>query len=506
MDFDFLKGKRTCLEEKVKEHSIQNSAGSKLEYLKILDTYGVSWTMEKAARDTIQNFFDANNSTLDGINVILANDGDNYTIRIHGGTEYDFRRLTHLGGTTKFNNEFTAGSFGEGAKILALVLLRDYGFSQVRFGSQNWELDFLLKELPEGEYVEQRKGLFAFLNQKEEKFPGNFVEFKTKNKGNAEIFAEAKELFYSSKNQDFQSSSLDIPGVGGFKYLPRQENSDFVPKGNFYHVGQRRHFEEEKWQNVEHVNLWTHSNNILSRDRDRGIVSRGEIFYIVIPKILNSANDEDLIKIVYEMKPLWSNAEKYHVGAKILEKTVERLASKKIKLDFDEKYLASGLFPSHSVILSLMSSGYIICSAFFSEIGMKKMLDKTIEMQEHYKIDATAEEKERVRMLCMVAESLNKENKKVWIFDRIEEKNIFIGQYNQSFVWLSSEILKSGFHRALATYLHELDHKYGNDYSSEFSYALTNTLEDVIQKSIYNPELYCKLNSNWNESLKREFF
>ena len=399
MIFDFLKGKKSGLEEKIKEHLVQNSAKSKLEYLKILDSYGVSWSMEKAVRDTLQNFFDANNSTLDGINVILTNEDDNYTIRIHGRTEYDFRRLTHLGGTTKFNNEFTAGSFGEGTKILALVLLRDYDFSQIRFGSQNWELDFLLKELPKGEYVEQRKGLFALLNQKEEKFPGNFIEFKTKNKDNVKIFAEAKELFYSSKNQDFQSPSLDISGVGGLKYLPREEGSLEIPCGNFYYAGQRRHFEVERWNTVEHFNVWTYKNDILNNNRDRGTITRGELCEIVIPEIINSSSNKNLIKLVYEMKPIWSKTKSYHVGSKILKKIIEKLHENKVRLKFEDKYFSLDGFLSNSLLMAFENQGYVICPMDFQFIGMKSVKEKFSEMQEHYKLEPTPEEKVRFNVL-----------------------------------------------------------------------------------------------------------
>ena len=62
------------------------------------------------------------------------------------------------------------------------------------------------------------------------------------------------------------------------------------------------------------------------------------------------------------------------------------------------------------------------------------------------------------------------------------------------------------FNRAVATYLHEIDHKYGDDYSASFSYALTNTLEDVIKIMLKNSDIYSTLERIWEESLKREFY
>ena len=137
------------------------------KYLGILDSYGVSWPLEKAARDTLQNFFDGNNQTLNGIdiNIEKRERSDDYAIRIKGNAEYDHRMLLHLGGTTKEDSRFTAGGIGEGAKILALVLLRDYDFSQVRFRSQDWIVDFAMDNVPESDYVERRKGLFAIISK-----------------------------------------------------------------------------------------------------------------------------------------------------------------------------------------------------------------------------------------------------------------------------------------------------------------------------------------------------
>jgi hypothetical protein len=474
------------------------------KYLGILDTYGVEWSLEKAARDTLQNFFDGNNSTLDGVDVSVSQEGEEHVIRIKNHAEYDFRRLMHLGGTTKSDDPFSAGGFGEGAKVLALTLLRDYGFSQVRFGSQNWELDFILDDLPEGEYVEQRKGLFAGLKESIASTKGNFIEFRTTNPEHAKMFIDAKEFFYSSDNEDFKNPSLDIPGVGGFKYLPREEGSYDTPKGNFYYVGQRRHFDKEEWNNVEHVSLWTYTNDALKKDRDRGIVTRSDIEYKIIPKILDATSIDDLSRLVYEMKPIWSGTFSYEIGYKVLEGISKRLAKNKVKLDFDEKYLASTLFLSEEIKDNLRAQGYVICSHFFADIGMKSAGQKFKDMQTHYKIETTPDEEERINMLYEAIVPFNRDKKDVWVFDRKDENNIIQGQYNEAFIWMARDALTKPFHEALATYLHEVDHKHGTDQSAQFSYALTDTLGVVIKQIMEQPELYQRLEKIWNDSLPKK--
>ncbi|NJO18328.1 MAG: hypothetical protein HC877_22125 [Thioploca sp.] len=472
-------------------------------YLGILDTYGVDWSLEKAARDTLQNFFDGNNRTLDGVDVIVNQEGEDYTIRISNHAEYDFRRLMHLGGTTKSDDPFAAGGFGEGTKILALALLRDYGFSQVKFGSRNWELDFVMDDVPKGEYVEQRKGLFAGLKGTEKRKAGNFIEFRTKKPEHAQAFVDAQELFYSSDNPDFQNPSLDIPGVGGFKYLPREEGSRNTPKGNFYHVGQRRHFDKEEWNTVEHVNIWTYVNDVLKKDRDRGVVTRREIEEKVIPKILDAGSREDLSRLVYDMRPLWSGVWSFEVGYKLLEGIAKRLAKQDVKLEFDDKYLASTAFMPSNIADSLKQQGFVICPGFLGEIGMKSALEKFRDMQQHYRVETTPDEEARISILYEAITPFQRDRKDVWVFDRERENSIIQGQYDEAFVWLSRETLGKAFHEALATYLHEVDHKNGSDSSAEFSYALTDTLGKVISGITTQPELYQRLEKRWNQTLPK---
>ena len=61
--------------------------------------------------------------------------------------------------------------------------------------------------------------------------------------------------------------------------------------------------------------------------------------------------------------------------------------------------------------------------------------------------------------------------------------------------------MRKPFPDALATYLHEVDHKHGSDHSAEFSEALTVTLGVVMREIIQQPQLYQKLEQRWNQTL-----
>ncbi len=468
----------------------------------ILETYGVSWTLEKAARDTWQNFFDSNARTLDGVDAEVAKEDSEYVIRIRNNATYDFRRLLHLGGTTKSKSDYSAGGIGEGAKILGLVLLRDYNFSKVKFASLDWSLEFLLKEIPKSTYVEPIKGLFAYVEKYNDAIEGNMIEFRTREKAYVDIFKKSKDLFYHLGNLDFYNPTLDIKDVGGFKFLGGNTSPKSFPKGNLYIAGQRRHFAAETWDNVEYVSIWLHRNRLSRKDRDRGLITRDELFEEIIPEIISNASQDKLVKAVREMEPIWTepSGQKRKVGPILLEKIVNQLAEDGVKLEFDNKYLARSPL-SLSLHIALSMQGYVLCADFMEKIGMKPSKEKFRELQKHYKTEISLKDEEKIKILYEAVKPLGRNPKEIWIFSRENEKSIFNGQYNENFVWLSLEVLHGSFSKALATYLHELDHKHGSDLSSEFSYALTDTLEDVIEYIIEKPDVYKELEKKWNSYL-----
>src|SRR3989338_2941239 len=463
------------------------------KYLGILDSYGVSWSLEKAARDTLQNFFDGNHQTLDGVDISVTNVGfRKHQVRIQNHSTYDFRRLLHLGGTTKAEDTHSAGGIGEGAKILALALLRDYGFSQVRFGSQDWVVDFSMNDIPDGEYVEKRKGLFAKCSKASEPIDGNFVELRTSNKRNAQVFEEAKDLFYHSQNPDFQNPTLEIPKVGGFRFLGQNRN------GNFYFAGQRRHLDEEVWENVENVSIWAWSNRGLRKDRDRGLVTKKEFYEGIVKPMVQSTKRDELERVLYEMEPIWTEVSGYEkkVGPGILEAIADRLGVQGVKLTFDDKYVASCL-GGWSYRDALREQGYIICNSNLSKVGMLTVAERFRRLQEHQKLEPTEKDTQKIEVLYDSVRPLGREPKEVWVFGKDQEKNIVNGEYNERFVWMARESLRTSYHQALATYLHELDHKHGTDQSKEFSYALTDTLGEVIMQMTRQPETFQALEKRW---------
>ncbi|MEK9167619.1 MAG: hypothetical protein AAB613_02655 [Patescibacteria group bacterium] len=490
------------------EQRLQNG-----EYLGILESYAVSWDMEKAGRDVWQNFFDAAGGTVDGVRYQIAEEGEDenkhYIVTVEGDAEYDYRKLLHIGGTSK-EDDSTAGGFGEGSKILSLVLLRDQGFSDVKFGSSDWQLDFSLQQLPEGVYDKPVRGLTAQL-AKGEKRQGNFIQLTTSDPEKAKAIITARDLFFSSENPDFQAPTADVKfdegGGAGFKFLGLDERG-YLNKGHLYDAGQRRHFDkDEKWETVDGVNIWSW-NKVFGKDRDRGSISRQALEKNLIEPMIAKLSQEEIVRSLEELGPVWEGGKtwSYEVTYKIMDHSVKKLAAENVRLEFPETYLANSAFMPMYISEALKSQGYTLCHNFFEKIGMKAAAEKFREMQEHLKSEPSPEQQQRIETLQQAVNLLQQAfeggkiakeiaNKEVWLFDRAKENSIVHGQYNEAFVWLSEDILKRPFPEALATYLHEIDHKSGSDQSAEFSYALTNTLRDVVATLLSDPEIFAKFSN-----------
>lgn len=113
--------------------------------LALLDGYKVRWSRETVARDVVQNFFDA---AADFDHVSIDVDEQEGTVRVAGRATFDLDYLRYIGATSK-QGQRAAGGFGEGFKICALVLLRDYRV-EVRAGSGAWEIRPTLRPMKLG--------------------------------------------------------------------------------------------------------------------------------------------------------------------------------------------------------------------------------------------------------------------------------------------------------------------------------------------------------------------
>ncbi|MBL7072533.1 MAG: hypothetical protein ISS33_01985 [Candidatus Omnitrophica bacterium] len=275
--------------------------------------YGIKWDIIKTARDvSVQNYADGHCGTLDGVNyVVTRKESGEYILRIEGYGEYDMTKALTLGASGKRTEsgeivEGTQGKHGEGLKVAALLLLRDFGASRVIYSSRNWQVNYFIRSGEETLHPE--------INQVSDR-GGNYTEIITSDPELIYNLLTAINLVYHSCNPDFQTPTLDNT-VGGFKYLGSNHTSE-LNKGNLYLQGLRFQTSYARsvpaWENgVPGISFWTYRKSfaphMLNRERPPVCLDRDQdSFKIAVKSVLEASSMEELLGVLRELEPVWSN-------------------------------------------------------------------------------------------------------------------------------------------------------------------------------------------------------
>lgn len=511
---------------KLLRHNIESTSFErqveKGHYLNLLETYGVKWNLEKVGRDVLQNFFDANGQTLDGVDIqtsiVEKMDAiDKQKIKtgrvlIQAPQEYDWRELIHFGGTTKQDSETSVGGFGEGLKVAAFVLTRDFGAKQIMAASHDWELDYYFDNVKSEAYRKPVKGLYAKKHKRDE-LPGNYLEIVFEGddvEKKVKIFQDAKTLFYSRENPDFHGASFNNKATGGFKVLSpdlKKPGWGKNQKGHLYLAGQRTHYDSrDKWETVEDLNIWTWKK-VQPKDRDRGMLTRSELKADVLPLIVDSMSLDDLKKSTYDFRPLWNQFSPPSPGDDLLEKIIDKLAQTKTILEFEKEYVAYDLPWDVSWIAeALVSQGFKLCRSYMKKVGMRGAIEQFKEWQSHNRVEASPAEIKKIELLQKAARAFGlpeDELKEVWIFSAAGEKSVVHGQYNPMFYWMAREALSQPFSDALHTYVHEAAHKEGPHGNAKFDYALQDRIQKIHRFILEHKDEWNKIDEEWKSITER---
>jgi len=111
---------------------------SEIIKLNILISYPVKWNNFFVMRDFVQNFFDAigYEDFFDGFKYKY----DSGELTMEGKTSFDLDWLCYLGTSTKRDPDTkSAGRFGEGFKLAALIAYRDFGYD-ITMESKDWRI------------------------------------------------------------------------------------------------------------------------------------------------------------------------------------------------------------------------------------------------------------------------------------------------------------------------------------------------------------------------------
>jgi hypothetical protein len=509
-------------------------------YLGLLTTYHVPWDNEKTARDVWQNFFDGQGGTLDGVIFSKKKTPTGTEVSITGLGEYSYMHLMHMGGGTKTLEDSNVGGYREGAKVAALIMLTRMGAQQVVHESDDWRLTYYLAEVPDYKNGEEpAQGLYAKVervpHQAGSRFRVNFPDVKT-----AKQFIDARNLFYSSENPDFQNPTYENPDVGGFKLHKGK-------KGNIYEAGQRRLFiksaglglrtTEGTYDAVPDITLWT-NGKVFSADRDRGAISEQQVTQRMIDSIVQGMSEDDIRTVILNNPQFWYGKEKPVVEAdpnsidldtideppdydpnasksetraflarwteelmdalypttvagQLLDRIIDSYTEKYkgAPMKFPDKYIAQG---SGQYDSALEQAGYIICHPAMQELGMATTDETFMKMMEHFRVEPTEAENIRTALLQKFARDVLRipDAPPIWMFNAAREKSFLHGHYTPQFLWVSQEQVHREFSTALRTYLHEITHKFisghNQDFVREFSRVYNEAMLEM-EKAIVDP-------------------
>ncbi len=371
------------------------SAGMKLNYGK-----RTNWSDKKVARDIMQNFYDANNYTLDGVGVSIKRADGGYKIRVTGNGVYNCGEMLEMGSGNKLaKSPYNAGGFGEGSRIVVANLLGQGKTSAVKYGSADWQIEFI----PKGESIVRKT------EKTEEILDGNFIEFTTKDKGFVQSFIESLNFFKNSNNPDFKDLTYESRDFA-FKILSPDE------KGNLYLTQRFECGAPEKWdESMSGLSLIFNRKpdpekfkQLCGREfqtgRDRVYITPDDISNLT-KYFAQDMSDEDLLQTIIKTQNFWVKNDKTK-DAKEMEEFIKSLCSiaqqRNLKIDFRDIKLCEPIrYMSNEAKKYLKGLGYEFSdsSLELSKIGLKTSSEILAQCSEHTPKIPTKAEIQKLKIL-----------------------------------------------------------------------------------------------------------
>lgn len=485
-----------------------------------------NWSNEKIARDLMQNFYDGNGHTLEGVDLkVKQNDDGTYTIRIDGKGIYNYEHLKRLGGSDK-DDPRDAGGFGEGSRILAGSLLAK-GTNRVRFACKDWQMDFTTAENART----HEEGVMRTLTKSDAQLDGNYVEFDTNDKALVEKIMDSKNYFYSPNNPDFRD--LDIENeFFGFKVNPNKN-------GNLYYI-QRFQTPDKKMDNgLQDMTLVfkqaAFGENFqnkagytihLNTTRDRMAIEPEQMSELT-RAYAKTLPDAELVKAISALEPIFTsdncNSEKFrrenkanNLSYQFAQSIIHEAASRGIKLDFEEKKIVY-VKESSEWRTSLSSKeeaffkkeGYIFAN-MGTEIGIEDAESLYAKLHRPHSIKPTEQQAKQLQILNEAIKLITendkfglfpKEETQLYAFDETSNIESKTGYYaavnsgNLDGVFINTKILQLEFFPTMLTnVLCEMLEDQTNKALSSYSYNQTELIRSQLNTLISQPQIVEKLN------------
>lgn len=485
-----------------------------------------NWSNEKIARDLMQNFYDGNGHTLEGVDLkVKQNDDGTYTIRIDGKGIYNYEHLKRLGGSDK-DNPKDAGGFGEGSRIIAGSLLAK-GTNRVRFACKDWQMDFTTAE----NVRTHEEGVMRTLTKNEAQLDGNYVEFDTNDKELVEKIMDSKNYFYSPNNPDFRD--LDIENeFFGFKVTPDKN-------GNLYYI-QRFQTPDKKMDNgLQNMTLIfkqaAFGENFqnkggytidLNTTRDRMAIEAEQMSELT-RAYAKTLPDADLVKAISALEPIFTsdncNSEKFrrenkanNLSYQFAQSIIHEAASRGIKLDFEGKKIVyvkessewrTNLSSKEEAFFN--KEGYIFAN-MGTELGIEDAESLYAKLHRPHSIKPTEQQAKQLQILNEAVNLITsndkmglfpKEGTQLYAFDETSNIESSTGYYaavnskNLDGVFIHTNKLKAeSFPTMLTNVLCEMLEGQTSKNLSSYSYNQTELIRSQLNTLITQPQIIEKLN------------
>jgi hypothetical protein len=458
----------------------------------VTTAWGVEWDEKYIARDLMQNFFDANRSSLDQV---LVNDV-NRNVMVSAPAQFNLTRLFYLGSE---KGDESIGQYGEGFKAAAVCLLRDQGVTPIAVSGRHMVVLRISNEKIHG--TDLSPVVYDYYTLAYEMtgaaliLPGcSHKLVDAMKKGLSNFFYEQNEL------------------LGALQWC----NSDFsVYKSNtsvghvFYRNLKRGEIEgiplvlviNKKYQNIE---------NKINKDRDRNVFGEEVMtsFFKIFAAYAVKYSEMGQAQIVSSARDCWTRGHPLlHAIAdtRSYRSSWSKLTTERV-FGVGAYYAIEGNCkdPAEAIAIREMErkwreGGKTALPGYFKHFGVLNArselrrieTDAREEAQKRNQRRPSAREEKAIKLLNEVLNEMAPEI--VAVFSKsltnyfVINSNIVLGQlksgrsYRSRDVFLADSIFVGDFPAAVAVYLHEHAHIFGIDGSRGFTDALTEMLEGVIR-------------------------
>ena len=426
--------------------------------LSLLDTYGVRWDRSTFVRDVLQNFFDA---TPDFRDVRVAIDRKARTVEVSGPATFDLELVAYIGATTKRDGT-TAGAFGEGFKICALLALRDFGLTMMA-GSGADDLRVLLDPIALG------RELCYDVNQRATPFPGSYVRFEGCDDATLAAFETGTSSFRYVGNGKLLAPLAEGLAGAVAVYPPLRRGC-----GEIYYRRQLRGLVHFYPGDHDPSLSLVHDPPIdaLEGDRDRRDLPARP----VADAIAMALDPPALLAVFLHMKQAWAH------GHEVLYAFIAAASRRGLRFDWPRGWLARAA-EDHGINGLAERMGFHLAISAFAKLGMPVTSD-------HFKTDLATRppgplEAARLQVLAQLYADLNGGRPcKTTAFEVFDDaaRAAVMGQHLGASVLVGAHLVAAGFDAAAGTTLHELAHETGGETSPAFLGRLEGLLASAIRR------------------------